>query len=453
MLSVVACAALSRVCVMLLALLSNAFVPDHRASGVLVLLFEVRCDASRLGALGAFARWDAAHFLLAARSGWTSERSHAFFPLYPLMTRAVAYLLVPCFELCEAALAAPVCDSERLLLSALLLSNCAFIAAASALHLLGAAVLRDEWLARAAALLFCTSPASAFFSSCYSESPFAAAAFGGMLLRARGKWWAGVALLTAACAIRAMGIVHAVHIAYDTLGTARASAAHRRGAAVAAAAFVEGITQVLLLTVPYVAWQTLAYTHYCAGSHRHPGFWARAAALVYVATANPPPPPGWCANRLPDLYVHAQREHWGVGALRSWRLAQLPNFVLAAPPLLIFTALFAELRGGALSAALRPYFWHWAAISAIALIVANVQITSRLTCASCAAFYWFAAAVFARLVRYDFHSIGTAERGIPCTSHQSRLFWSRAISRVLLVYFGGYALLGTALHVNFYPVV
>lgn len=60
------------------------------------------------------------------------------------------------------------------------MTNLAFIAAAWYLYQLGRVVLRDEPVARTAALLFCINPANIFFSAVYTESPFALFAFAGM---------------------------------------------------------------------------------------------------------------------------------------------------------------------------------------------------------------------------------------------------------------------------------
>ena len=59
------------------------------------------------------------------------------------------------------------------MLGGVLISNVAFVLAACCLYALGVEVLRDRRLARRGALLFCCTPASVFFSSLYTESPFA----------------------------------------------------------------------------------------------------------------------------------------------------------------------------------------------------------------------------------------------------------------------------------------
>ena len=71
--------------------------------------------------------------------------------------------------------------SSCLRLSAVLINVAAFAAAALALLELSRRVLKDERLAYKAALYFCLSPASVFFSAAYTESFHAALSFAAML--------------------------------------------------------------------------------------------------------------------------------------------------------------------------------------------------------------------------------------------------------------------------------
>ena len=152
--------------------------------------------------LAAFTRWDSVHFFLqVAGNGWddpTRIYSHAFFPLYPLLVRWLPMLLQP-------LLVSPslLCTAELQVVVAVVLSNGAFVVAACCLHVNLAHACCVAVLARAAALLFCIAPASVFFSTVYTESLFAAATFGGLLLLERGTpWRAALCLLWQAAAAR-----------------------------------------------------------------------------------------------------------------------------------------------------------------------------------------------------------------------------------------------------------
>ena len=93
-----------------------------------------------------------------SNNGYAYEHSLAFFPLFPLITRTAA-----------GAAAAMAADShaaskESLLkLAAVYVNFVAFVLAADCLYSLSRAVLKDEYLAYKAALLFCVNPASVFF--------------------------------------------------------------------------------------------------------------------------------------------------------------------------------------------------------------------------------------------------------------------------------------------------
>ena len=82
-----------------------------------------------------------------------------------------------------------MCLRSHLLLAGFLLTNACFVLAASLLHKLSLAVLADARLARVSTLLFCLPPANVFMGAVYTESPFAACSFLGMLLLVRRSHW------------------------------------------------------------------------------------------------------------------------------------------------------------------------------------------------------------------------------------------------------------------------
>ena len=156
----IACAA--RLATIALCVVADLALPDHHAQGV--TLFHGDGDSSWVPywLKQPFTRWDAAHLLGIARDGYSGEMSHAFFPLYPLVVASTAAVL-----------------RADLVLVAVVLSNVSFVAAAVILLELGQSLLADRHLAFQAATIFCVSPASVFFSSCYTESFFAMLTFAG----------------------------------------------------------------------------------------------------------------------------------------------------------------------------------------------------------------------------------------------------------------------------------
>ena len=355
--AVIAC--LSRLSVMTLALASDLLLPDHVPSGALLARFDAECGAAAV--LRPFTRWDSAHFLNVAEHGWRDDWNVAFFPLYPLLLRAVAALL--------GAAGLPLCPQERLVLGGVLLSNAAFVAAACCLHALTLEVLRDRHLAYQTALLFCISPASIFFSTLYTESAFALATFGGFLLLERGsRALAAALLLGAASALRANGLLNAIvvvaHAAIvaasapvrpptaprdagsSACATGTGSRTFARWRAACAPAAYGGVCsglQLALVLTPYVGWAAFAYSRFCSPATatattmplRHHEAAAAAAAAAVAAAAALAAPPRWCEGRLPDAYSHVQKTYWNVGPLRYFQIRQLPNFALATPALLL----------------------------------------------------------------------------------------------------------------------
>jgi hypothetical protein len=152
------------------------------------------------------ARWDAAWYLVIARYGYrpdlgayTSSRT-AFFPLYPLGLRTIAWLGAP-----------PV-------LAGVLLSVVAFAFALYGIHRLTTLELtrtarsalagdRVADAARLAVLLMAFAPMAFFFSAVYSESLYLALSVGLFWSARHGRWmWVGV-LGALAGATRSTGLV------------------------------------------------------------------------------------------------------------------------------------------------------------------------------------------------------------------------------------------------------
>jgi hypothetical protein len=150
------------------------------------------------------ARWDAVWYLSIADSGYESRGADspgaraAFFPLYPLLVRALAL----------PAGASP----EALLLAAYAVSLAAFLGALYLLHRLVALELGAR-IARATLLLLALFPAAYYFGAPYAESLFLLVSVAAFYAARTGHWaWASVAA-AAASATRSVGIVLLVPLA------------------------------------------------------------------------------------------------------------------------------------------------------------------------------------------------------------------------------------------------
>lgn len=69
-------------------------------------------------------------------------------------------------------------------------------------------------------------------------------------------------------------------------------------------------------------------------THQYNGYRA------FCLSNNAEPVREWCSKRIPLIYPFVQAHYWNSGFLRYWTVSQIPNFLLAAPPLgvLVYSA-------------------------------------------------------------------------------------------------------------------
>jgi hypothetical protein len=149
--------------------------------------------------LAPLARWDAVWYLRVAETGYgESEARAAFFPLYPLLVRALA---TP-FGASPAALLA----------AAYAVALAAFLGALALLHRLVSLELGRP-LADPTLLLLAVFPAALYFGAPYAESLFLLLSVGAFYAARTGRWaWAG-ACAAAAAATRNSGVLLMVPLA------------------------------------------------------------------------------------------------------------------------------------------------------------------------------------------------------------------------------------------------
>ncbi|KAJ3143812.1 hypothetical protein HK101_003051 [Irineochytrium annulatum] len=351
-----------------------------------------------------FLRWDAVHYLSIAVDGHRFEQQRAFAPYLPAAVRAIARL-VPWREGGDN----DDDDVAVMLGIGVMLSNVSFVAAAVVLHSLTLRVLRSRSAARAASLAFCMHPASAFMASSYTEAPFALASFVGMGFWERGWSWAAALAWAVAGAVRPNG-----------------------GAVVFS----------VVVLAPFVYTQYEAFIAFC------------------VATDEPRP---WCDSVIPTVYGFVQKEYWNNGFLEYWTLQQLPNFLLAAPMILLsLTGALAYISTnptraitlGLLPAKLRsddsadtpptssaylqsdaafPYVALWLALSLLCVTSMHVQVITRFLAATPCMYWWIA-----ELWRRSYGPGGVDGKGA----------WA---GRWVLAYLYLYGGIGVILFSNFYP--
>ena len=164
--------------------------------------FDHAAHTHPLGGLGdvllsPLARWDAVWYLRIADDGYTGGADTAFFPLYPLLVRALVF---------------PFASEGALLVSAYVVSLGCFAGALWLLQRLVALELGRP-VAHATVWLVALFPAALYFGAPYSESLFLLVSVGAFYAARTGRWaWAGT-LAALATATRSAGVVLVVPLA------------------------------------------------------------------------------------------------------------------------------------------------------------------------------------------------------------------------------------------------
>jgi len=139
-------------------------------------------------------RWDSIHLQRIAAHGYTTEYKTAFFPLYPLLARAVGTI------------------TGSLLMGGALVSIGSFMVALVIVHRLAELEIGAA-AARRTVLLVAFFPSALFFSAFYTESLFLALTVGAVYLARRGRFGWACAIGALASATRNTGVLVAVPIA------------------------------------------------------------------------------------------------------------------------------------------------------------------------------------------------------------------------------------------------
>lgn len=195
----------SRLAILAVAVFAALSVGEGGVAGVNAERFDDPALTHPYGGLGdavasPLARWDSVWYLRIADAGYPAADSPtvAFFPLYPLLTRAVAGLGGG--------------HPATLLAAGYIVSIAALLAALVLLYRLTALELGRR-LAAPTLLLVCVFPASLFFGAPYSESLFLLASVAALYAARTGHWaWAGMAG-AAASGTRSAGILLLVPLA------------------------------------------------------------------------------------------------------------------------------------------------------------------------------------------------------------------------------------------------
>jgi phosphatidylinositol glycan class V len=292
----------------------------------------------------------------------TSEQSHAFFPLFPLIVR---YLALTIFQIMPTGIRPPTFEA-MVVLSCLLWNIASFIIATIALQHLTYTLVMNNGLMRGkkggirrehataqaleiantTSVLFCLNPASVFFISCYSETTFSTFTFLGYLFWASSLYsttgkiiWKRIVLVCCsticwmlASYTRSNGGLASIFVFINVCGMVAKCHQENKGSELqrVVAAFMKGSQLVICYVTPIACIIAPVLYHDRRGKEMH---------------CNSPDSllkPQWCKfvnggneNERFSLYAYVQRKHWAVGFLHYYEVKQIPNFLLAFPILWI----------------------------------------------------------------------------------------------------------------------
>nr|XP_028594568.1 GPI mannosyltransferase 2 isoform X1 [Podarcis muralis]XP_028594569.1 GPI mannosyltransferase 2 isoform X1 [Podarcis muralis] len=505
---VVRFAVLCRVLTLFLQALFNLLIPDHAADAFSPpRLSEYGfCDWILEWLLGGLSRWDAEHFLFIAEHGYVYEHNCAFFPLFPLSLRVAAETVLWPFQ-------GFLSLRSRLLLSAALLNGLFSAWAAWTLYKLSCVVLQCRRKAFLSAILFCLTPANVFMAAAYSESMFVLLVFSALWWLEKGQHWASSLLFSLAAGVRSNGLINAGFLLYSQTKLFASQLQARTGTGVKPpqilGQFLNLVASLVVMSasvfLPFVLFQFWAYLRFCnttfSPEYAVPDPLLQLAAHkgYRVAASNGVAPP-WCSWNFPVLYTYIQDTYWHVGFLRYFEPRQIPNFLLAAPAIVLGSwaawryiaanpwhcltlgLLRRKTEGmkgkdlskpatGFYSPGAFVYVVHATVLLVFGTFCMHVQVLTRFLGSSSPVLYWFCAHLLHDYEPLLQNGSQSSQHGTPRSDKPSLANslpnWNRnenpvltllynwrqttTLTKCILGYVLSYWMLGLVLHCNFFP--
>mmetsp|Transcript_21368 Transcript_21368/g.29953 ORF Transcript_21368/g.29953 Transcript_21368/m.29953 type:complete len:673 (+) Transcript_21368:37-2055(+) len=295
----------------------------------------------------------------------SSEQHHAFLPLYPILIRYTSLFLVR--SLPKVIL--PSTFEAVVVLSALFLNTFFFIGAAISLYELTFSLvyacheMTDKSfsnqgneknslfyasiLSQITATIFCVNPASIFFTSAYSESTFAFLTFYGYLCFHKDYQFFATFLWAMASFTRSNGAISSLFQCLWIFGKIIDLVLVKMNRNLSARDFIETGKTWMSLGIECLA---LILKHLTLASIMiFPVIYHDQQGVSFHCTresdaSGPILNPNWCKIHNDkvksifgtfSLYSYVQKKHWNVGFMNYFQIRQIPNFLLAAPIILI----------------------------------------------------------------------------------------------------------------------
>lgn len=418
----------SRLCILIMQYLFNVLIPDHQAQDVFISPSLQDIDDSSIGYtatnfLGGLLRWDVQYFLHIYRYGYTYENTLAFFPLYPYLLHLLTAII-------------PGHPNTLFLIVGFLFNNVVFIFTALILFNLTLKIHNNIKLAYNSAVLFCFNPASIFFSAPYSESLFAFITFLGMYYISYQNIWKSSLFFGISVLNRSNGLLNAGFLLYSII-----QSVVKKQKIVLKCFF-----GTCFVFICFSSFQIYSYYNFCTQKNHL----LDPVVLNYGIINNFKMPnnysiPLWCGVRLPYSYV--QEKYWkNIGLLSYFQFKQIPNFLLASPCIFLLLKYGFEYfyNNNIFYLGLRQkdkpefvYVIHSTFFTIFCLFYIHVQVTTRILASSSPVFYWACASYFKLPLKLNKITFTYLLNDFK--------------SRLVLLYFFSYFIVGTALFVNFLP--
>ena len=155
-----------------------------------------------LGLLTSWNHWDAANFTRIAQFGYQTIYDTAFFPLFPLLIKGIAFLF----------------GNNGYIAIGMLLSNLALLGALFVLYQIASDILGEQ-VGRRTLLYLCIFPTAFFFFTAYNESLFLFLTASSFLAMRRQKWWLAGILGLFAALTRSAGLLLVIPFLYELWNT------------------------------------------------------------------------------------------------------------------------------------------------------------------------------------------------------------------------------------------
>ena len=247
----------------------------------------------------------------------------AFFPFYPWLLRILARTL-------HLVLQYFVRERSLLLACGWVLNTIFFTLAAVSLYRLSVDLFGEKNVALVSSLLFCFNPASVFMSSLYTESLFSCLEFTALWCLEEERSTLAALLFGLGCATRSNGVLSCGFVTHRILKhfvsneMVSLKSASRLFTLVNLQKAMKACLKLIIfngiILASFFLFQLYGYVLYCM-----------PLAVVTRDTVYSP----WCDKLIPLPYSYIQDSYWNVGFLRYFDLKQIPNFLLAAPMILL----------------------------------------------------------------------------------------------------------------------